>query len=231
MKRLTLAAMLIAIAGTAIAGDVANLINLGFSADSKYFMFGQYGVDLSTGKPYAEIYVVDASKNDFVPSGVLRRSYDIRPEAGFDGDGAFYSLFAESIPLAKKYGIDHLKTGRTLYFLAGEGEAPATISFRDFKKESAYERFDVAISQASEEKSGKWRSSFGLTLKATTKSGQVTTLPFGNPGYWRDGVKGYTIRQIVMAPDEKTIVVIVEKRYAGAIGESVRFMVETVKIQ
>ena len=36
----------------AAAGDIANLVNLGFSPDSSHFMFGFYGFDVQSGKPY-----------------------------------------------------------------------------------------------------------------------------------------------------------------------------------
>ena len=53
-KRVTLfwALFLLAALG-ASAGDIAQFVNLGFSADSKYFMFGQYGVSETTSSPFA----------------------------------------------------------------------------------------------------------------------------------------------------------------------------------
>ncbi len=54
------------------AGDVAQFVDLGFSPDGRYYMFGQYGVTDKTWQGYAEIYTVDMDKNAFVPAGVFK---------------------------------------------------------------------------------------------------------------------------------------------------------------
>ena len=52
-KRLSLGlAVFLAATLAAGAGDIAQFVNLGFSADSKYFMFGQYGVLQKTSTPW-----------------------------------------------------------------------------------------------------------------------------------------------------------------------------------
>ena len=68
----------------AFAGDVATFVNLGFSPDSAYFLFGQYGIDQAAGKPYAETYLVDNKRNDFVDKGIARRIFDAALEPGQD---------------------------------------------------------------------------------------------------------------------------------------------------
>ena len=51
----------VAVCGLLLAGDFATFQNLGFSADSKYFMFAQYGAVEKTALPYAELFVVDVA--------------------------------------------------------------------------------------------------------------------------------------------------------------------------
>ncbi|HRY73554.1 MAG TPA: DUF2259 domain-containing protein [Spirochaetia bacterium] len=222
-------AMLVALALVlpAAAGDVATFVNLGFSADSAFFMFGQYGVEAGSGRPYAELYLVDTRKNDFAPKGVQRKAYDARLEPGQDTSGALYALFAESAPLAKAARIDHLKPGRLLYVLLDGEEPPASLAFRDFKTEAS---FDVSLQKSVAESKGSVVSSFGLSVAVKAKDGRSRSVTGGNPGIKRTGVKDYVIRRIIAAPDEKTLVLIIEKRLADKGDASVRYMVETVKL-
>ncbi len=221
-----LAALLILV--PAAAGDIATFVNLGFSGDSAYFMFGQYGLDSATGKPYAETYLVNTKKNDFVPKGVSRKLYDARIEAGQDLSGALFSLYREALPLATSCKIDPLASGRLLYVLLDGEEPPATLSFRDFRTEAAY---DVALQKSvAEAKDGGVTSSFGLTVALTAKDGSTKRVTGGNADIKRAGVKDYVVRRIIIAPDEKTLVLIIEKRLAQKGDQAVRYMVETIKL-
>lgn len=208
------------------AGDLPTFVNLGFSANSGRFLFGQYGLDMATGKPYAELYLVDTARNDFVPKGVLRRNFDTVPEAGQDTAGALYNLYDEAFPLIKAQKIDHLKVGRLLFLLDGM-EASPSLNFRDFKTGTVY---DVTIAKSISGKGSSYVSSFGLTIQTTDSSGTVRRVSAGNPEIRRQGVSDYTIRRIIMAPDEHTLVIIIEKSCVDKTGSSIRYMVETVKL-
>jgi len=229
MKRRTLLAVAaaFAVALPALAGDVASFVNLGFSPDSAYFMFGQYGLDEAAGAPYAETYLVDNKRNDFVKDGVARRSFDARLEPGQDASGAFYALFADQVPLARKHKIDFLRPGRLLYILVDGQEPPALLSFRDFKTGAAYE---VSLNQKAAEAAGGISSSFGIALSYTAKDGASKRVVGGNPDIKRAGVKAYVIRRIIVAPAEKTLVFIVEKRMQAKGDSAVRYMVEALKL-
>jgi predicted secreted protein len=212
----------------AFAGDVATFVNLGFSPDSAYFLFGQYGIDQATGKPYAETYLVDNKKNDFVDKGVARKAYDAALEPGQDAVGALFALVGEGQGLVKKYKIDHLRPGRLLYVLMDGQEPPASLSFRDFKNGS---NFEVSLNQSSSEAKGTVSSSFGIAVSYTSKEGAaVKRVVGGNPDIKRQGVKAYVIRRIVAAPDEKTLVFLVEKRMVDKGDPAVRYMVEALKL-
>lgn len=123
---------LLCVALTLQAGDVASYVNLGFSVNSRYFLFGYYGIDDASSQPYAELYLVDVHANDFVPQGRMRGVYPVDVEAGQDGSGALYTLFAQNIELIKKYGIDHLRAGRVVYLLMNGAEPQSHLEFRDF---------------------------------------------------------------------------------------------------
>lgn len=218
---------LIALAIPAFAGDVATFVNLGFSADSSYFMFGQYGMDQSAGKPYAETYLVDNARNDFVPKGVVRKTFDAALEPGQDAAGAIFTVVGQEQALIAKYKIDHLRPGRLLYVLMDGQEPPASLSFRDFKTGASY---DVSLSQSSSELKGNVAASFGIAVSYTAKDGAAKRVVGGNPDIKREGVKSYVIRRIIVAPDEKHLVFIVEKRTLDKGDPAIRYMVEALKL-
>jgi predicted secreted protein len=228
MKRsLFAAASFLLVLVPVFAGDVATFVNLGFSSDSAYFMFGQYGIDEASGKPYAETYLVDDKRNDFVAKGVARRIFDATLEPGQDSSGALFSLMGEEQELIAKHKIDHLRTGRLLYVLMDGQDPPASLSFRDFKTGAAY---DVSLNQSSSESKGIACASFGIALTYTSKEGTAKRVVGGNPDIKRQGVKSYAIRRIIAAPDEKTLVFIVEKRMIDKGDPAVRYMIEALKL-
>lgn len=228
MKKLVaLIALVFSLSGTAFAGDVATLVNLGFSPDSAYFMFGFHGLDTAAGKPYAEIYVVNTKKNEFVPNGTFRGLYAVTLEPGWNPAGAFFKLFSEASPVARSYKIDHLAQGRLVYLLTDGIDGPDTLSFKDFKTSA---QWDVVLKETVEEKDGTYISSFGLELAVTGADGKKLTLKAGNPLIRRKGVSNYTISQIIVAPDGKTVVVLIEKVEKSPAGLAIRWMVETLKL-
>ena len=71
------------------AGDTAAFVDLGFSPDGRTYAFAQYGVQSGTLKPWAELFVVDVARNEFVSGGRLSYVHDSPVIAGQDGSGAF----------------------------------------------------------------------------------------------------------------------------------------------
>jgi predicted secreted protein len=211
----------------ALAGDIANFVSLGFSADSKYFMFGQHGLLMPQGTPWAEIRAVDTAKNEFLPGTTFLKTYSYKAETGQDSSGAFYSLFAQAAPLAFRYGIDHLKTGRLLYLLVN-GHAPErTLSFKDYSTGYDYE---LTLEQSLTLTEGRPSSSFGLELKVT-RNGATAAFPIGSPSVLRRDVESYLVRSILAAPDGRTLVLVIEKKtLLQECDPGVRFMVETIRI-
>lgn len=211
----------------AMAGDIATFVDLGFSPDSSYFMFGQYGVLAEGNKPYAELYLVDTKKNDFLPKGTMRKVFETSLEPGQEGQGALFALYGDALGLAKSCKIDHLATGRLIYVLLDGEEPPTTLAFRDFKTGASY---DIALQKSVTETKDSVSSSFGLGITMTAKDGAVKRVTAGNPDIKRAGVKDYVIRRIIVAPDEKTLVLIIEKRMAQKGDQAIRYMVETRKL-
>ena len=180
------------------AGDLASFINLGFSKDSRYFMFGQYGIDGASSLPYAELYTVDVHKNAFTPHGVLRQTYTTPPQPGQDGYGALLSLFWDVKDSAQAEGISPLLRGRLVYFLVNGEEPKSQIAFRDFQEGDHY---GVSLNQTQFTSEGRVSAAFHIKLRVTNVSGVTKVYPpIGLPNYKRDGVKRYRIRQFSFLP-------------------------------
>jgi len=209
------------------AGDVATFANLGFSPDSSWFMFGQYGMDATTSRPWAEIFIVDTKKNVFAPKGSWKGDFQRKLEPGQSPEGALFSLFAQAVPQAKVLKIDHLASGRLIYILADGQEKPQKLEFRDFKTGDLWQ---IALNKSVSEGKDGVRSSFGLEISRTAPDGSVKRVVAGTPTLVREGVKDYVVQRAIVSPDEKTLVIVIEKRMDGKADGSLRFMVEAVRL-
>ena len=209
------------------AGDVATFVNLGFSDNSASFMFGYYGVDTDSNRPFSEIYTIDVKANRFVPGGEKRASFQETLQPGQDAAGALYSLLGQTGPLTRKFGINHLRQGRLLYVLLNGDTMKDVLEFRDFNTTNSY---TVRLLQRSTGTGAGTKSAFHIELSITRKEGRTSVYTIGLPDFYRDKVLGYRIRQIILSPDEKHMVFIIERDHHSPGGKSVRYMAETVRL-
>jgi len=209
------------------AGDAAVFQNLGFSPDGRYFMFALYGVKESSSLPYAELYTVDVARNRFVSGGV-KKSIGSRPvEPGSDGRGALFNLLADAQSLRRKYGVDHTLTGRLIYILLDGADPRSELEFRDFQTGKKYR---IILNQSSLGSGQGVRSSFHLVVTVQDKSGAIRSYTAGDPEFWRDGVRRYRIRQVILAPDDRSLIFALEKELEEPSGADIRYMVEALKL-
>jgi predicted secreted protein len=221
-------ALFLLAAFAASAGDVAQYINLGFSADSRYFMFGQYGISQDSSAPWADSFIVDVQANAYARKGA-RQFVATRPvDPGAGGLGALFNILADGIAETRQYRIDHLNTGRLVYILIDGVQPPDTIEFRDFQLGRSYK---VALTQSSSTRGTDVNSSYGIAVTITEKDGKARALNAGDPTFRRYGVKAYRLKQIVLAPDGSSLVFVVQKELQDAKGINVRYMVETLKVK
>lgn len=223
MKKPLLLALVLCAALPLAAGDFAKFVNLGFSANSRYFMFGQYGIDDQTAYPYAEIYVVDVPANDFVPGTSDRVEIPIPASVTQEGQGALYTLLPDLVPTRDRLGIEHVRTGTYLYVLVNGVEPKPELDFRDFV---AGRRFKVKLMQTVEDNGAK----FHIAMTVSTASGSKDYV-VGLPNYVRPGVRSYKIRQILLTPDGNSLIFVIEKEIEVDDGTDIRFMVETVRLR
>jgi predicted secreted protein len=222
-----IALFLVASTARLFAGDVATFVNLGFSSNSAYFMFGFHGLDSNTGELFAEIYTVDVQANRFVPGGIQKKVYAGPVSPGQDTTGAFYMLLEENGPLTKKFGINHLKQGRLIYILMNGEPSRDSLEFRDFSTSATYAVKLIKDIKGTDE---KVQSAFYIDLTLTLKDGKIKKHVLGLKDFYRPGVQDYRIRQVLVSPDEQHVVFIIEKLHYGKQGPSIRYMVETAKL-
>lgn len=225
MKKVAVAVVIFLSGFLVFAGDIAQYINLGFSDDSRYFMFGQYGINSVETKAFAETFIVDISKNDFIRDGVNRKVFsdDILP--GQDGIGALITVLEDSFDSIEKVGINHIATGRVVYLLVNGEKPKESLEFRDFYKGDKY---IVTLIQEQFGTGDNLSSAFHINLSVTDKTDRTSAYTIGLPNYKRKDVLSYRIKQVVFSPAEDGLVFIIEKEISDSDGKSIRYMVETM---
>ncbi len=237
MRRvLLLAFALMFIIAPLAAGDRAEFVNLGFSPDGKYFMFGFYGYDAEVHHSYAEIYTVDVERNLFVPKGVSKGSYDYTVVPGQSVEGALFSLLEDNAAVRTSYSIEYLETGRPVYIRIDDNpESPENLEseenpgmnnleFNDFVTGDHYQ---LTLNQEKQEGTPV-SSTFSLDLSVRSSDGLVQTYTVGHPNYKRSGVEKYNINRVLVGPNNRSIIIIIAKFYENG---NIRYMVETVKLK
>lgn len=214
------------------AGDISSFVNLGFSSDSRNFMFGIYGVTEKESIPHAEAYIINVSRNSFQPGGqlVVKGTHSI--SLGQDGSGALYNILHTIEPQIAKYKIDHLNLGRLVYVLFNGQEPKAQINFHDFNTDVKYELTLIQSSRPAiiNSKDGHKQSEFSINLVTTQKNGNEKKFIVGRPGFFRDYVDEYSIRQVILSPDERSLLFVIEKQNRSNNSLSTSYMVETVDL-
>jgi predicted secreted protein len=210
------------------AGDIASFVDLGFSPDGSTYMFGQYGIQSKTLKPWADLYVVDVASNNFASGGRLSFMHDSAVVAGQDGSGALYGLIARNTALADRYRINFLLQGQLLYLSLDTNPPPVeNVEFRDFERNNAYKAHLVPALEGS---GANLKSSFYISLERTLADGTRRTYTIGNPQVKRPLIDAYRIKKVMVAPRGGAIVFVISTSTPTANGPDVRYMVETLSL-
>ena len=72
MRALALVLLMLLGCGRALAADGAAFNAIGYSPDSRYFAFEQYGVQDGSGFPYWDVFVIDLKTNEWVKGSPYR---------------------------------------------------------------------------------------------------------------------------------------------------------------
>jgi predicted secreted protein len=237
MRRVLILSWILFLSLTALAaGDRAEFVNLGFSPNGNYFMFGFYGYDAGLHRSYSEIYTVDVERNLFVPKGVSKGSYDYTVVPGQSVEGALFTLLEENADVRTSYSIQYLETGRPVYIRiddnpdsldnleTDENLGMNNLEFNDFVTGDHY---TLTLNQTMDEGTPV-RSTFSLGLSVRSSDGLLQTYNIGHPNYKRSGVDKYNIDRVLVGPDNRSVVIIIAKFYDDG---NIRYMVETVKLK
>lgn len=234
MKKLVISALITLLFCSALsAGDVATFVDKGFSADGKYYVFGQYGRTDKKYQGWADIYQVDIAKNDWVDGGVFR----IKPTA-VTADKAGIDVY-EALEGKNYYYIRDLKCtvanpDHVLYILDDVNKTGTDeIVFTDFNNSSIDEpnTYHIQLVPTITGKGKNVKSSFYIWVEKKDYLGNtISKTKVGSPEVVRSGISNYKIERIMCDPSETNFIFVVEKIQEDDTGISIRYMVEAAKI-
>jgi predicted secreted protein len=210
------------------AGDSASYVDIGFSPDGSIYMFAQYGVKYGTLRPWADIFIVDVARNNFVSEGRISYTHDKPIEAGQDGAGALYRMMTANSRLIERYGLSFPNQGQPLYIaLNGDPAYEGTgITFRDFISGISY-RADLVETLSGSGKTA--RSSFYIALQSVDVDGEVKNYKVGTPHLERPAVLSYRIKKVLVAPSGNSLIFVIEMKCYAESGPDIRYMVEALR--
>jgi predicted secreted protein len=221
----------LSIASSVWPGDIASFVDFGFSSDGLNYMFGQYGVQSQSLKPWAELFVVDVPRNTFVNGGRLSFVHDSPVIAGQDGIGALFRLVSRNTELVNRSRITYLLQGQLLYLSLETAPPPSageTIEFRDFERKESYRARLVPTVEGS---GANLNSSFFITLERNFQTSARRSYTVGTPQVKRPLISAYRIKKVMIAPQGGAMVFVIETSKPADNGPDVRYMVETVSIR
>ena len=247
---LTLFAVLVLCISGLWAGDTASFVDLGFSPDGKIYMFAQYGVESRSLKPWADLFIVDVPRNNFVSGGRVSYVHDSPVVPGQDGSGALYRLIAQNAQMAERYKVNYCFQGQPLFIAVDNssnvslfGNAAATqagflpaeqvlasnspIEFRDFDAGTSYK---ASLVPSIEGSGSSLRSSFYINLERTTRNGVRTTYTVGTPHLKRPLIISYRIQKVMIAPQDGSMIFLIEMRRQDGGNVDIRYMVEALRL-
>jgi predicted secreted protein len=211
------------------AGDAASFVDLGFSPDGRTYMFAQYGVQAKTLRPWADLFVVDVPGNNFVAGGRISYIHDSPVFAGQDGSGALYRIISRNAALAEQYGVSFLRQGQPLY-IALDNDPPSSgesIEFRDFESGNSFRASLVPYTEGAGE---NLKSSFYINLENTSGNGAKKTYTVGTPQLKRPLIASYRIKKVMIAPQDGSVIFVIEMKKQTADGYDIRYMIEAARL-
>ncbi|MDR1240186.1 MAG: DUF2259 domain-containing protein [Treponema sp.] len=211
------------------AGDAASFVDLGFSPDGRIYMFAQYGVQSNTLRPWADLFVVDVPRNNFVSGGRISYTHDSPVLAGQDGSGALYRIIARNASMAEQHGVTFLRQGQPLYIALDNDPPPSgeRIEFRDFESGNSFQASLVPYLEGSGD---SLKSSFYINLERTGPGGAKKSYTVGTPGIKRPLITAYRIKKVMIAPHDGSIIFVIEMKRQVQNGYDIRYMIEAARL-
>lgn len=233
MKKSLLVGLLFGfVAACACAGDVASFVDKGFTADGKYYVFGQYGVTDKNFQGWAELYQVDIEANDYVDSGIFKTK-PTAVTAGKNGKDVYEALEAKSYHYYKDVKTKPADIDHVFYILDDVKKAGTDpIEFKDFRSADFENQnsYHVQLMPTITGSGKNVKSSFYIDVEKKDSEGNVVgKWKVGTPSIVRKGVNNYKIERIFCDASGTNIIFIIEKMIEDDTGISIRYMVEAAK--
>ncbi len=233
MKRGVLIILAVLCAALLYAGDVAAFDDIGFSADGKTYVFGQYGITDKSFQGYAELYAVDIDSNEFVPSGYFKTEPSTAT-AGKGGREVYDALLSKNNWWLSRWEAAPAGIMNTLFIRTDEAKdttAPITVNDYEHSEEGNLCSYTFTLVPYVQGTGASAVSSFYINVEKKDSDGnQLAKFTAGSPDVKRKGISGYAIEKIMCDEAGSRFVVVVAKISEENSAPSVRYMVETFKI-
>ena len=214
------------------AGDVASFVDLGFTDDGKYYVFGQYGKIDKKFQGWAEIYQVDIAANDYVDSGVFKTKPSA-VTAEKSGREVYEALEAKSYYYMKDIKCTPANPDHVLYILEDlNKKGTDEIKFTDFRGSDIEnpDTYTINLVPTITGTGKNVKSSFYINVVKKDADGNVLmTKKVGTPSITRKGVSNYKIERIFCDKSERNLIFVIEKMFEDDSGISIRYMVEAAQ--
>lgn len=230
MKRGVLIILAVLCAALLYAGDVAAFDDIGFSADGKTYVFGQYGITDKSFQGYAELYAVDIDSNQFVSSGVYR-TQPSTATAGKGGREVYDALCEKNSAWLSKWNAAPTGIMNTLFIRNDEAKAatePIIVNDYEHADVNGLCTYSFTLVPYVQGSGTSVVSSFYINVEKKDADGnQLAKFVAGSPDVKRSGINGYAIEKIMCDAVGKSFVIVVAKLSEENDAPSVRYMVET----
>ncbi|MDR0456002.1 MAG: DUF2259 domain-containing protein [Treponema sp.] len=225
---LVLSGLLLVSVSVLWAGDSASFVDLGFSSDGSIYMFAQYGVKSGLLRPWADLFIVDVERNDFIPESRISYTHDRPIEAGQDGSSALYRVITENTGLVERFELSYPHQGQPLYIaLSGDPAYEGKkITFRDFISGAFYQ---ASLFETVNGNGKGARSSFYIKLESVDSDGEAKTFTIGTPDLERSSILSYRIKKVLVAPSGNSLIFVIEMKCYAENGPDIRYMVEALR--
>lgn len=233
MKKLLLSGVILLAAGVHLfAGDAAAFVDLGISKDGSTYAFAEYGKTDNQFQGYAEIYTVDIAKNDFV-NGEVFKTNPSASTVSKSGKTVYDELFKKAEWKLRKYDFQPAAVDNLLYVRDDKKAGESEIVFKDFEGSTVEQSvfYHIKLVKTLEGSGKALRSSFFITLEKKDGDGTVLSRNIvGSPDIKRKEVLDYRIDRIFSDKSGRNLVFVIEKTLADVKGNSIRYMVETIRL-
>ena len=228
-KKIVLVLMLILFGGMQAglwAGDTATFVDLGFSPDGNTYIFAQYGVRAPNMRAWADMFIVDVPRNNFVSGGRMNYIHDRPISGGQDGSGALYQLISRNTSIAERYNVNFSAQGKPLFIALDDRPPGESIEFRDFENNAHYRASLVTVVY---ETASGMSSSFHINLEKSTQGGARRSYTVGTPQLRRPDIETYRIRRVMVSPGGDSMIMVIEMKQREGDSFNIRYMVEAVR--